>query len=88
MCKLLKNDKKLLPFKEVEATLRKFQELIQLEKIGGENKSRISEFCISYAENQFGDRQHQNRMMEGFSLYHMICHHTPTIEKRSHFSFV
>jgi tetratricopeptide (TPR) repeat protein len=56
MCKLLKNDKKLLPFKEVDATLRKFQELIQLEKVEGENVSRISEFCISYADYQFGDR--------------------------------
>jgi hypothetical protein len=51
----MKNDNKLLPFKVVETTLRKFRESAELVK-GNVNAIQISEFCIKYAENQFGDR--------------------------------
>jgi tetratricopeptide (TPR) repeat protein len=55
MCSYMKNDNKLLPFKEVDTTLQKFRESAELVE-GNVNALRISEFCIKYAENQFGDR--------------------------------
>jgi hypothetical protein len=55
MCPHMKNGDKLLPFQEVERNLRKFQNSKELSE-RGENVGRISEFCVTYAENQFGDR--------------------------------
>jgi tetratricopeptide (TPR) repeat protein len=51
----MKNHNKLLPFKEVETTLRKIRESAELVE-GNVNALRISEFCIKYAEKQCGDR--------------------------------
>jgi hypothetical protein len=61
MCPYLKNDNKLLPFKDVVKTLRKFRESEEfLEAYANKqqhlNGLRISEFCIKCAEKQFGDR--------------------------------
>lgn len=58
MCPHLKNSTKQLPSKELCATLDKLSGLclLELEKEGGENALRISEFCFTFTEQQFGDR--------------------------------
>lgn len=52
LCIFMKNDKKLLPFTEVDAVVSKLQEHAELKK-GTVGEIRILQYCLSFQENQY-----------------------------------
>lgn len=56
MCISMKNTDKLKSFKEVDATLIKLKEQIELRKEGKDGEIRLLEYSLLFAEYQYGDR--------------------------------
>jgi tetratricopeptide (TPR) repeat protein len=54
LCTFIKNDHKLLSYKEVEASISTLREKAKLKK-GTRSEIRILEYCLSFAERQYGD---------------------------------
>lgn len=63
LCSFMKNGDKLLPFDEVVSVISKLKKQAELKE-GAESKIRLLEYCLSFAEHQYGSRTAGNAYRE------------------------